>query len=69
MADFLLVSAAALETFKPDSGTGLDTFNFIEGFSVSGSIDGGDITTQNNIRFNTYATRLSLRLGMPVAAS
>ncbi len=49
-------------------GTSLDIFNFTEGFSISGMIDGGDTSNINQINFNTYATAtpLTLRLGTPV---
>ncbi len=47
-------------------GTGLDTYVMVEGFTISGSIDGGDVSNQNNIRFNTFINRLTLYLAMPV---
>ena len=46
-------------------GTGVDTFNFAEGFSISGIVNGGDLTL-NHINFDTFTSVLSLTLALPV---
>ena len=46
-------------------GTDVDTFDFMEGFTIAGMVNGGDMT-MNHINFDTFTDNLHLTLNMPI---